>query len=278
MDKKLQLIRHLYGEAEDRSELNKLLEESDLQKEYQALSEAKFWLDHSKREKPSPDVLQHILQLTVSPDSPPAAAPAPRMDSVRPDREALPRQKTSRRIVFGRVSLVMATLVTAILGYQWYFSGAGPLSAPMLEQSVAEGDALDESIATEAAPLDASSRMDQPSTELRSTLEKESLGGALAEQPEEALNRQNQQFATPSAQSLADVQPATAPLLADSSLPDWDKVDDVIRYKQRIEMLLKQNEDLTWDQPVVPLESLPGSGPLDQRLRQARSRASGNRN
>ena len=52
MDKKLQLIQHLYEEADGETRLNELLDDPELKQEYQALSEAKFWLDHSKREKP----------------------------------------------------------------------------------------------------------------------------------------------------------------------------------------------------------------------------------
>ena len=61
MDKKLQLILHLYGESEDRSELRDLLKVEALNHEYQELSESKFWLDHSTHERPDKDVLDTIL-------------------------------------------------------------------------------------------------------------------------------------------------------------------------------------------------------------------------
>ena len=47
MDEKLQILRELYGEGEDREVVRQRLQEDPaLWEEYQALSEAKFLLDH----------------------------------------------------------------------------------------------------------------------------------------------------------------------------------------------------------------------------------------
>ena len=66
MDKKLQLIQHLYGEADDRNALRELLQDEDLNAEYQELNEAKFWLDHTSQERPDQAVLDTILSAAAA--------------------------------------------------------------------------------------------------------------------------------------------------------------------------------------------------------------------
>ncbi len=258
MEKKLQLIRHLYGEADDRTELRQLLDEPELNEEYQALSEAKFWLDHSKRERPAPEVLQRIESMALQPAAPEGrVGSSTRFSPQRQDRAAHPR-KRGRRFV-GAASLVLATLITAVVGYQWMATNA---LVPAFEDK------------EQPAALSADAES-MPGSANRAFADSD-----LSERREDAAGR-----AMPAPQEVADEalrksstsQPALASsgassFEADTVMPDWDKIDDLMRYKQRIDMLVEQNEDLTWDQAVVPLESFPSNSPRLQQLRQAGSR------
>ena len=278
MDKKLLLIRHLYGEADEESKLNQLLEEPDLKEEYQALSEAKFWLDHTKREKPTDDALQNVLAMAAHPDnleaggpsanSAPAdtAHPIPDTGSTKPndagpsarsDRAPMPRQRLKRRI-FGLSSFAMAIVITAIIGYQWFAPGNSTDSVAF-EQQVASG--------ADANP------------EMKSLNEAESLISG-SEAPEESdltadFADAEDQLSEQMQRSAAN-SPALTAASVDSTLPDWDKVEDIIRYKQRIDMLLEQNQDLTWDEPAVPLEMLAPDRLSNPQLQQTRSRSNNN--
>ncbi|MEZ4701111.1 MAG: hypothetical protein R2834_12315 [Rhodothermales bacterium] len=231
MDKKLQLLAHLYGEAEDAAPLQELLQDSDLKAEYQAMSEAKFWLDHSIAEKPDADVLARIM----------AAASAGAVGStvsdtvgstVPIDRAPAPRRALGLRI---RNWSYAATALSVVALVALFLVNRTPTSsfqeAPVAAQSV---------------PLQ--------------KLEADGFG----------LDRD----AEPMAEALADEAPAASRSLADSGFqmagalapvtesrqPTWEEADALIQYKSRIDQLLEQSEDLSWDH-VVPLESLQGAAP-----------------
>lgn len=62
MDKRLQLLRHLYGELEDERELRSLLEDEEAVAEYVALSESKRALDLWRRpSRPDPAVVDRLV-------------------------------------------------------------------------------------------------------------------------------------------------------------------------------------------------------------------------
>lgn|GEM_PF-1548011 len=260
MDKKLQLIQHLYEEADGETRLNELLEDPELKQEYQALSEAKFWLDHSKREKPSADSLQAVLALAMNHE---AASPeadsstrSNKSSSRRADRGAVPRQRSFRKRAFGITTLVMATVLTAFVGYQ-LFTGNNSLMAPQAQDqftqeklSAPQAELADDAVVTDG--IEARQRSNEAREEASRLLEAQ---GLAQEAP-----------------SVASLQPASV----DTSMPDWDKVDDIMLYKQRIDMLLEQNQDIAWDETAVPLESLNTARPVDSQLRQAGSRANNN--
>ena len=276
MDKKLLLIRHLYGEADEESKLNQLLEEPDLKEEYQALSEAKFWLDHTKREKPAPDALQNVLAMAANPGnldahevpgtaSPETALPdhkvaAPDQKATEPekprtDRPPVARQRFKRRI-FGLSAFTMAVVITTLIGYQWFAPGNSVVAPAFDNQVSAEAEVNSELKSTAEAVAAGAARLDD-SDNSADLLEAEA-------QPSLQMAR-----SAPSASALADAA-------VDSTLPDWDRVDEIIRYKQRIEMLLEQNQDLAWDETAVPLEALQPDRLSSPQLQQARSRSGNN--
>ncbi len=68
MDKKLQIVRHLYGEVDDRAAFRRLLEDEEVRAEYQAMSEVKFRLDHAPRSRPDPAVFGRIVEAAGRPE------------------------------------------------------------------------------------------------------------------------------------------------------------------------------------------------------------------
>ena len=268
MDKKLLLIRHLYGEADEESKLNQLLEEPDLKEEYQALSEAKFWLDHTKREKPAADALQNVLAMAANPDTPEVAdttshnkgepdLKASEPEKARADRPPVARQHFKRRI-YGLSAFTMAVVITAFIGYQWFAPGTSSVAPVFDNHAAAEAD-----VASELK----SKKETQSLASRAELLDDADVGSDLMEAEAEPSLQM--------ARSAASA-PAIADMVVDSTLPDWDRVDEIIRYKQRIEMLLEQNQDLAWDETAVPLEALQPDRLSSPQLQQARSRSDNN--
>lgn len=243
MEKKLQLIRHLYGEAEDHSALQPLLEDEEVKAEYQAMGEAKFILDHRHRERPDQQVLDQIFAVAAQDD----IVSSPK--GIRKDRGAMPRQRFRNRRWLGAASTVLALLVTVTIGYRWY---AAPTSTETLLQAPAADQALSESAEGFA---DRQLRADEKK-------EKAQLADMLdnAEPLQEA-----------SAPAVAGL---TAASLAktDTTLPDWNDLDDIRRVERRIDVLLDESDEFNWGQPAVPLEMLPASRG-NGRLQQAGSRS-----
>ena len=284
MDKKLQLIRHLYGEADDRSELRDLLSDEDLNAEYQELSEAKFWLDHTSHERPDRNVLNAIFEAAAE-ASPAAEAsdqhrphlnnarPAQKrvLDTLRPlppshrsDREPIARQQRKRRNLFKPVATVLMLLVTVSVGYQFWQSQGASMVANQ--------------------ELSATSDLDAQSKSLAPTAERRALGLEAKEEglvADDALfDREAQPNAPAAVLGEASRLQLASSSAADTSLPEWDDdLDKILRYQRRIDMLLEQNQDLGWDEAAVPLEMLPSGRPANPSLLQAGSRQtnSGNR-
>lgn len=270
MDKKLQLILHLYGESEDRGELRDLLKDEALNHEYQELSESKFWLDHSTHERPEKDVLDTILAAaaeasaasgvqSVQQDSPST------LRSRNADRAPAERPVKQRRRLFGPITAVFTLLVTVGIGYQFMQSPA-TLNGVLMQESLSSTDAnapqksSDEGFAASAKEEEASfADLDAELQPLVADLATESdASGARS--------------------SLGSS--AGSAMIADTSLPDWnDDLDEVLRFQRRIDMLLEQNKDLGWDEAAVPLELLPSSRSANPALLQAGSKKSnpGNR-
>lgn len=246
MEKKLQLIRHLYGEADDRSELQSLLEDEELKAEYQAMSEAKFLLDHSPRLRPDQQVLDQLFAVAAQDD----IVSSPK--GIRKDRGAMPRQRPRNRRWLGATSTVLALLVTVTIGYRWYASPDSTealLQAPMADE--AQMNESEDGFA--ANPLRADEKK-----------EKAQLADRLDH--EQSLREET-------APAVAELAGLTAASLAktDTTLPDWNDLDEIRRVERRIDVLLDESDEFNWGQPAVPLEMLPANG-ANGRLRQAGSR------
>ncbi|NNE69626.1 MAG: hypothetical protein HKN29_04595 [Rhodothermales bacterium] len=126
MDKELQLIEHLYDEpSEDTRPLRELLEDTDLAAEYQALSRAKFALDHRQRERPPAHVINAIVR---------EASGLPTAPAARRDRAPLRLFRTRRRSVTAGLAFA-AVLALTIMVQPWNLLPSGT------SDSVATADA-----------------------------------------------------------------------------------------------------------------------------------------
>lgn len=107
MDKKLHIVRLLYGETE-RSETRDLLGDESLREEYQALSEVKFYLDQRRGARPDAAVLNQVFA---------AARGEVPVHARRPDRAPVARQAAPRRRLLwvgAALSLVVAAAVVLV--------------------------------------------------------------------------------------------------------------------------------------------------------------------
>lgn len=274
MDKKLQLIRHLYGETDDREALRELLKDEDLNHEYQELSEAKFWLDHTHHERPDQAVLDNIFAAAAQKGAPPPASqPQTRLQqlqakqqqpqptaparAVRQDRTPVARKRKNRRL-YGSITAVFTLLIAVGIGYRF-----------MAPQNAALNPALQSFSESSAA---------EPAAELNKSIaaDEASRASGLAAAPQALRESESEpDLADADAASLR----AASVSVADTSLPEWNEdLDEILRFQRRIDMLLEQNQDLAWDEAAIPLEALPSGRLVNPALRQAGSRqpSSGN--
>ena len=146
MKNRYDILAYLYGEPADRDAVRaRLQSDEQARREHDALAEAKFCLDHRKRQRPSPAVLGALAEA--------AAAPAPSASArhLRHDRAPVtPRlARLRRRAALPLLGAVLS--VAALVGF-----GTWP-----------EGEALEPSqpvLAAEAAPPAAPPRV-QPAPE-----------------------------------------------------------------------------------------------------------------
>jgi hypothetical protein len=237
MDKKLQLLAYLYGEAEDAAPLSELLRDSDLAAEYQAMSEAKFWLDHTLTERPDPEVVARIKAATAAPPPAPGFA----------DRAPAPR----RSFRLSRWGVAASTVATLTLVGLFFLDRTPTAPSPTV---LAEEQARQE---VDGNPLAA--RSTAPESEASHDEEKIALADSGVR-------------VAPSADVSASPTLASIP----SADPAWEDSDALIQYRGRIEQLMEQSRDLNWDEMVVPLEALPGAAaptvpPAGLRLNEASS-------
>ncbi len=269
MDKKLQLIRHLYGESEDRdTPLRDLLQDESLKEEHQELSESKFWLDHTMHERPEQDVLDKIFAAAQQATNAAAAAPAvsPVQHSgqrsaglrQRADRAPVAGKPKPRRRLFAPIAGVLMLFATVGIGYQLMFSPDAAFDQ-VATQEVAK------STAPQATDRATSSFADSD------VMETEEASRFENEMPAPEALAADIQLERPS--GLGAGLTLSSATIADTSLPAWNEdLDEVLRVQRRIDMLLEQNQDLAWDEAAVPLEMLPAGRPANPALRQAGSR------
>ena len=271
MDKKLQLIRHLYGESEDRdTPLRDLLQDETLKEEYQELSESKFWLDHTMHERPEEDVLDKIFAAAQQATNASAAAPAPAASGTkqratrtrqRADRAPVANKPKPRRRLFAPIAGVLMLFATVGIGYQLMFSPNAALDQFATQE-------LSNTVAPQSMDKATSSFADSDMMEAEEA-KKESISNPAAALPE-ALVADMQLESESRNEAGLTLSSAT---IADTSLPAWNEdLDEVLRFQRRIDMLLEQNQDLAWDEAAVPLEMLPAGRPANPGVRQAGSR------
>ena len=96
MDRRLQLIAHLYEEdIEGLEPLDRLLEDPDLKKEYALLRESRFALDHRTRARPDPASIEAIVAAAR-----PAKADRPPLRLVRMRRVLVPAMAAAATLLF----------------------------------------------------------------------------------------------------------------------------------------------------------------------------------
>jgi hypothetical protein len=116
MDKELQLIAHLYDEASEEQEpLRELLRDPEMASEYQALSEARFALDHRVHVRPRPSVVNAVIREATRQSGSLEA---------RADRPPLRRITFNRRSLVGGLALAAALALTVMVQPWSLFSGS----------------------------------------------------------------------------------------------------------------------------------------------------------
>jgi len=137
MDKKLQIVQYLFDEAEHPAEVQKhLREDSELWAEYQAISEAKFQLDHSHHHRPDPRVLQNILNVA-------AGSGDVRSIERRGDRRAIPHYAKVRKArVWGVVGTVLTVAVFLVVGIKNYSTTSPASTVTGIESVMPAGRAV----------------------------------------------------------------------------------------------------------------------------------------
>lgn len=112
MDKEQQIIRALYGELPDHQDFRRLIEEDEeFRREYHALSEVKFFLDHRRRERPDDRTIEAVMRMAQ-------IATTQGHTGYRDDRAPAPRSKALRY----RLAGVFATLLLIIGLGVWQLS------------------------------------------------------------------------------------------------------------------------------------------------------------
>lgn len=146
MDKELQLIEHLYDEpSAETAPLRELLEDPELAAEYQALSRAKFALDHRPRARPPVHVLNAIVR---------EAAHASHATAPRQDRAPLRYLRTHRRGVTAGFALA-AVLALTVMVQPWNLLQSTTPSTPLSADASAPtaSESLFESLPPAASPI-----------------------------------------------------------------------------------------------------------------------------
>lgn len=261
MDTRLQIVERLYSEGEDNHvpPRTKSGEGEDLSREFQAMSQAKFWMDHRRRQRPDAAVVDRVVA---------AAAAATRGEIpgvVRPDRSPL-RLLSSPRVRLA----VAATLVIGVVGlgvWRVALEPTGTVDAVAeLEEQIADKPALAESRQAGAAREEA---QEEAREGLLSQSKTEAPRASLAFADADPAGRRD--LADDSSMLMGRVAAPMANISADARADtEWDETDEVVRLHQRIDRLRLRQINEGWDRPMVPLEEMP-TGRRDSGIRQAGS-------
>lgn len=134
---KKDILLHLYGEASEASALHSLLRDEELRQEHAALSEAKFRLDHLKRERPDAAVIDRILAEAAAGQGLPSS-------TNRKDRPAVARSTRLRKVMLPVLTLAAAIIFGVAVG--WF----GSQSATVTPEEPAVATAPDDIVPPES--------------------------------------------------------------------------------------------------------------------------------
>jgi hypothetical protein len=240
MERRLDILRELYGEGDDGPALRESLRHDDeLRQEAQALSQVKFRLDHRRRQRPDAAVVDRVV--AAARDASPLHA------TRRRDRGAVPHRRW-RMAAFGSVGALTTVLLAVSISF-WQWPSSEPTSTP--------------SVATDSVP--GSFQRDLPTP-------------LLAEEPAaaEPAPRATSRPAPPATTMRGRPMTAQVAVVADSAdegdWPAWDDADDMLRLHRRIELLQAGSAGTVWDESPIPQDLLyPPSGRsrMQQGLQQA---------
>jgi len=144
MEKKKNILLHLYGDPDAQGDLRSLLNEDDLQREHRALSEAKFRMDHLSRSRPDPKTINQIVARAAE------AASSPSVGARRGDRPALWRSRPLRRVLIPAVSLAAAIVIAVGTGL---FSFSSDDRASLSSETVADNSKVEAESLLRATPI-----------------------------------------------------------------------------------------------------------------------------
>ncbi len=262
MDKKLQIVKGLYESGADgRAETPVGLDgQEELAREYQAMSQAKFWMDHRRGQRPEPETIDSIVAAAA------AATTGGLPKGVRTDRGPL---RLLRGTPFRAAVAAVVAMIAISLGL-WTTTDA-PSTQELVGQDKAEiaGNLNAPAAAERRARLG-----DRRAEDEEGLPEREPAMAGLEAATELDVVGAGRAFASSRMDSalLDDRLNEPAAIVASSiasEVPEWDHPDELVQIQQRIEHLKARQSDLKWDKPLVPLEMMPASSPADPGVRQA---------
>ena len=278
MDKKLHILHHLYGEADDAAHEHPP-DDADLRAEYETLAAVKAALDARPKPRPDAATLDAVLA---------AAAPTPGARADRPPR----RRSLARRYrQLGAVSAVVALLLVVGIGLQQWqrvepaAEDSAMLAAPKAaeETAGADQDVLNapapaeaeafaaRSAAPPAPAADAAPQRRADAATLSAGRAERDAAFADSHDAEEAVFEAEAPLVAPSA--LADTRLGAAAAADTSVLPAWDEADAVLSVHQRLELLEARSSAIDWDElPAVSLDELPPASARPTSVRPVRQR------
>lgn len=243
MDRKLNIVRNLYGE-DDASQLGRLLEGDEAaRREYQALSEIKYHLDRQPRKRPDQAVLDNVFIAATEIGSPSRG---------RRDRAARASSRLLRVRAIGVVSSVLVLLAIASVGLGYFLNAT---QAPSGQSAAYE-------MATSSV---GTLKAEAPKPE------------SVTDRPP-VTSPAVQAFSMPDAAPPAVPEVTTARVVeASESVPaagerrkptpvalEWDESEDVRRLHWQIGLIEARSPGVVWDDPVAPAN---GRRPLDSTRR-----------
>ena len=241
---RLNIVRQLYDEAgaAPRSDSDTEL----LLAEQQAMSEAKFLLDHRRKQRPDVDVLDRIVETAKAPTA---------LRMARRDRR--PQPLRSARILPMRMAMAACTLFVAVgVGYVVLDQEPTALDDGSLamDPGAAEGafnEIVAERLAKSPAPPVAIEEAEALLADLSSEVDqsKDADETFAASKQASGIRAKPSVVAAPvgAAEERADRRQLTA----------WDELDNVVVLRRRIDRLNEASAALEWDDAAVPLEMLP---------------------